>query len=479
MRRTSQIGIAVLAALLGGNVHAQQSINTSKLINVLPNATGTSGFVGYSGPVLDAGSPNFGALITDRRNYSSLKPLSGLMRPVSIGIAVQLSALPIASPASGVIFKEDPVTGAALPSSDSLGPILTERAETIGKGRFFVNYSRQQFRFDRIEGQKLGNFQTLYRGGDETNISQGGVRRTTSGATIGTQVDLRLDQNVAFFAYGLTDRIDVSVGLTAMRSSFSAQTFDARMINTGDPTKGDTCWCAQTLSFDRSLSSFDGNTNWGTAGFSQNGSLGSAYSSASGLGDTLVRVKGKVYEGGFATVAAGLDLRLPTGDAENYHGAGALGVKPFVAVSLTPRKMGAVTLAPHVNLGYQFNGDSILAGDFETGEKGKLPNQLFYSLGAQVGIKGAVTFAVDYMGMALFNSVRLKMETVSSPGNLTTGTGLALQNSKSSYSMNSMALGFKTKTIGNLVATANVLVALDSKGLRDKVVPLIGLGYTF
>lgn len=453
----------------------------NKLVSVLPQATGNGTILTFGGNPLDVvRDEGAGPLITNQANYRVLRPLSDLMRPLNIGIAVQLSALPIASPASGVIFKEDPVTGAALPSSTSLGPILTERAETIGKGRFYVGYTRQQFRFDKFEGQKIGDFNTLYRGGEQTNIVQGGVRRTTSPMTIGTQVDLRLDQNVIFLTYGLTNRLDISAAITAIQSSISAQTYDARILNTGDPTIGDTCWCAQTLSFQRSLTTFNPSAGqWGTGGFFTPGILGRSSLSSNGIGDLLLRAKGTLLEQRFATIAAGVDFRLPTGDAEDYHGAGAAGIKPFVALSVHSGRLGAVQISPHVNLGFQWNGDSILAGDPLENRKAKLPNQFTYAAGAEVGITRHFTLALDYLGTRLLDANRLFLENAASPNGRVQGTGLALAPEKSSFSMNNMAAGFKTKIAGNLIATANMLIALDDHGLRDKVIPLFGLGYTF
>src|SRR4030095_11982918 len=57
-------------------------------------------------------------------------------------------------------------------------------------------------------------------------------------------------------------------------------------------------------------------------------------------------------------IALGIDLRLPTGDERNLLGTGAPGVSPFVAWS---GNFGA--LSPHLNAGYQWNGDSILGGE--------------------------------------------------------------------------------------------------------------------
>ncbi len=77
----------------------------------------------------------------------------GLAGSLNGSIATALSVLPLASPASGVITKTDPVTGAELPSSISLGPIFTERAETIGKHKLYIGVSSQNFHFTSLNGQ--------------------------------------------------------------------------------------------------------------------------------------------------------------------------------------------------------------------------------------------------------------------------------------------------------------------------------------
>jgi len=99
----------------------------------------------------------------------------------------------------------------------------------------------------------------------------------------------------------------------------------------------------------------------------------SSSGTSSGLGDVLVRAKGSILRTENVSVALGLDVRLPTGDAADFLGSGSYGFKPFVAVSLRNHR-----IAPHVNVGYQWNGDSILAGDVRTGQKARLPRQLSY-----------------------------------------------------------------------------------------------------
>lgn len=460
---------------------------SNKLIAVIPQSAGNRPMYTFSGPdtvLIDtAGNVNAAAAsaIGNLNNYRPFTSLSALLRPLNLGIATQLSTLPIASPASGIILKEDPATGVALPSSQTLGPILTERAETIGARHFYIGFSRQTFVFDRLEGQKLNNFVTLYSGGDPTTIFQGGQRRLTAPVTFNTQVGLRLDQNIAFLTYGLTNRLDVSVGLPLVHTAVSATTFGAQIYNTGNPTTNPAgnCWCVQTFDPAKSAATF--NTDFGASGFSLNaGDLGHAQQSATGIGDIIARVKGTVLDFRHAVVALGADVRFPSGDAKNYLGAGAAGFKPFVAVSLYTGELGKISFAPHVNFGYQINGKSVLGGDPLTDTKAGLPNALSWAVGSEIGFTRNFTLVADFLGQRLMDAFRSTSLTVPGIGlNPPQAQGYLVPSQGQSFSMNNAAVGFKTKVAGNLLFTANVLFALDDNGLRDKVVPLYGLSYTF
>src|SRR5262249_17394332 len=76
-------------------------------------------------------------------------------RLVNIALTSQLTAVPLPSPASGFTYKFDPATGTFVRSTRSFGPILTDRAETIGRGRLAFGFSLQFFSFDHLDGVPL------------------------------------------------------------------------------------------------------------------------------------------------------------------------------------------------------------------------------------------------------------------------------------------------------------------------------------
>ena len=233
-----------------------------------------------------------------------------------------------------------------------------------------------------------------------------------------------------------------------------------------------------------------------------NGTLSNTYTSngsATGIGDVTFRVKGNVFRGENIQVAAILDVRAPTGDAREFLGSGATGLKPFIAIS------GRKRFSPHLNLGYQWNGSSILAGNL-TGTtvseavvsateqvvvsngpatSSRLPGQFFYSLGADYGATKSLTLVFDYLGQTLINTPRVfqvpftthaPAGSVNPPPSQTIPTVTA---GKDTIGLNSGSVGLKYNLFGQLLLTADLLFRLDNKGLRQDVTPLIALSYAF
>ena len=63
---------------------------------------------------------------------------------LNTAIATQLTLLPLASPASGFTYQFDGSTGVYTRSAETFGPVLTERAETIGRRKFYFGANFQK-----------------------------------------------------------------------------------------------------------------------------------------------------------------------------------------------------------------------------------------------------------------------------------------------------------------------------------------------
>jgi hypothetical protein len=138
-----------------------------------------------------------------------------------------------------------------------------------------------------------------------------------------------------------------------------------------------------------------------------------------------------------------------------------------------------------VNLGYQWNGSSVLAGDIslpdtDPNQKKSLPDQFFWTVGADVGIKSRVTVALDILGQRTMDAPRLISTNVTTfAGQLQPATTFQeIAQDTGSFNIVNGAAGVKVSLGHNLLATANMIVELNDGGLRDKVSPLFGLSYT-
>jgi hypothetical protein len=451
------------------------------------------------------GGANGNGNINDPSTYTTANT-SALVSALNTNIALALSVIPVESPTSGVILRKDPITGLELPVSSTLGPIFTKRAETVGKGKFYVGITHQSYHFTTFNGQSLNGSTVIYGGNDASGLTfqgaaaAGGNAAKTLPATLNLGLDVRLSQDVAFLTYGITSKFDVSVGLPMVHSAAASTAYNG-LIYSGTGLGNSTaqnCWCVNT---------FTPGTFSLAAPY-----IGQASLSKTGFGDVVIRAKGMVYERPSLVVALGLDLRLPTGDASNYLGTGATSVKPFMAVSLYSKPLAhGIVLAPHFDIGYQYSGSSILAGvqqgtqqsttiagtkvnylsyPFQT-SSASLPDIFSWAAGVEVALGRHNTLLVDFLGnqIGLANGVPtvtpFQLSNVVAPGapgqaaGSVNVNGLFADGTHTTFGQYSGAFGYKARLWGNLVATFQALVRFDHNGLRADITPLYGIGYSF
>ncbi len=200
--------------------------------------------------------------------------------------------------------------------------------------------------------------------------------------------------------------------------------------------------------------------------------LYTAFGHSSGLGDITVRLKQAIRKQPRSGIALGLDLRMPTGDERDLLGTGAAGVQPFLAWSATYGEF-----APHINVGYQWNGSSVLAGDLEAGVAEDLPDVATYAIGAVVAIHPRITVALDVLGRYIIDSPRVRLEEFHALDGRSVYPNIAFE-TDSIHELSS-AVGLKINVAGRLLLNTNLLVRLNSEGLRDKISPLVGIEYAF
>ena len=137
-------------------------------------------------------------------------------RLVNIALATQLASIPLPSPASGFTYRFDDATGTFVRSTQSFGPILTDRGETIGRGRVAFGFSYQGFTFDHLDGVPLVQVPAVFR---HDNFELGGGRLDV----IGTEnvIGASVNQFTGAVTYGITDRLDVALAVPIVRTKLS------------------------------------------------------------------------------------------------------------------------------------------------------------------------------------------------------------------------------------------------------------------
>jgi outer membrane putative beta-barrel porin/alpha-amylase len=444
--------VAALAQITGP---CGQPSNQAKVGCTLSTLYGTTGHLPvYQGGVPASGNDGFDFAINPTALNSTL--------------GTELTTLPLTAPGSGFVFQLDKATGLEVRSTQSLGPILAERGETIGRHKAFVAFTYEYFKFGSENGISLRSLHNVIQHEQDAPLEA----EDSDLVTTNDAIDLKIHEFTAFATVGLTDRIDVSAVIPFLNVRMGAYS-TATILNISQPLVHAFC-PFPTLAAPCTTQSF---TN---------------FKEATGIGDVVFRVKARVWGGERTKLAVGTDVRVPTGDDLSFRGSGTWGVRPFAALSYTKDRF-----APHVNFGFQANGDSLLAGNLSTGTTAHLPNELTYSAGTDIGITHRFTIAADWLGEHVINGFSLVQTSCSETyppsggavsstciqGGSSTGSGTTTYpldaTVTSSYNIDDLALGAKLSPFKNLLITFNGLFKLDDAGLRSTVVPLVGIGYTF
>jgi hypothetical protein len=428
---------------------------SSDLVCIVPQVYGPGGLVG-----VDNGGP---LTATEFHEVHFQASSINSFGPINSEIGVQLSQVPLASPVSGFIF-----ANGVMQEATSFGPVLADRAETLGKRRIFVGASYEYFDFDKADGVDLKSFGAVFNHELEPTICAmfpatpclGGEPIFTRDI-VATQnrIDIKVHQITMVGTYGLSDKLDVSIAVPVVDVRVG-MTSNATIFNFEPPPVNHTFAPITDNPRETYISPFN--------------AILTNSDSAFGIGD--VRLRGKYVAWRDAkeksALAVGLDLRLPTGDAYKFLGSGTWGLRPFVVYSYSAR------ISPHASAGFEGNGNSILAGSVTSQPvtKAKLPDVFTYSAGADASLRRWVGLSADYIGTSLLNASRVETSTYT---DFVGNNHENLNTFVSTVNQANISVGAKVRPIARLLITGNVLFRLNDEGLHFKPSPLIGVSYVF
>jgi hypothetical protein len=414
----------LIAALLAAAVFAPSfGARAGDLIDVIPNLYGKNG-------ITLATQTHDAHFSTD-----SLSQLNELSNGISSGINVATVG------ASTSSFTFDVQQATFVRSTNSLGPTLAERADTIGTGKINGAFTYTRVDYTRFQGKNL----------DDINLTlshefEGGA--SFEADKIDIHIDNQLSQNQMLFygKFGITSRWDVGLILpvvnTKLRvnSTATIRRFDQNdsesqrvhnfclpgNIDPGSFPPGGACAPGATVSTlnDPSRTAVSADEN------------------KTEFGDLLLQTKYNFFreEGSWIPDMAALGaIRFDTGDPKNFSGAGNTGYQGYFIAS---KRYGMFT--PNLNLGA------------EVTSSGGFTDVWRLIAGTEFTPANWVTFSADVLGQQSFN-----------------GNGV-------NDRIWSMGFGVKVNPWSTLALIGDFIIPLnEDRGLRADVIWTVGFEYTF
>ena len=418
---------------------ASSGAHAEDLRDLLARATDT---------VLDNGSGH-NAHFTLANAAENLALVNGLNQ----AIAGQLSTVPTGSSSGGFTSTVDPTTGVGSRNSTTFGPQFAERGLTIGKHRWDVGVQYLHSSFDQLNGTDITDGSLTIQLLHELE----GLDRLDpwfQGDVISSQLsyDLSIDTALVQGTFGVTDRFDVGLILPFVSADMTIGNFQTiqQLSTAGDVPP---------------LHIFTGGGLTNSVSYSQ---------SASGVGDVVLRGKYNFLDPKKGSgVALALDVRVPTGDENNFLGTGVTQAKLYGIGSWAIGKF-----APHANLGYTFSsGTSEVAGDF--------PDEIDYTVGFEAECHPRVTFALDVIGRDLLGASVPEMTPttflarVGDAGPITSNTLPQLVAHEEDLNLLEGAVGLKINPGGKWLISVGALVPISNNGLTSNLSGVVGFSYSF
>jgi hypothetical protein len=200
------LSFSILAWLLAAGIAAAQD-RPSTLSTLFDDIYGPSGLVLNSDDVQLDGT-NHAA------HFNSA--FQSEFRLMNVALTSQLTTVPLPSPASGFTYHFDAGTGTFVRTTQSFGPILADRGETIGRGKIAFGYTYQFFSFDHLDGLSLSNVPAVFT---HDNPELGGGRADV--VSTANTIEATVSQFTGALTYGLTDRVDLSIAVPVVRTRLS------------------------------------------------------------------------------------------------------------------------------------------------------------------------------------------------------------------------------------------------------------------
>ena len=311
--------------------------------------------------------------------------------------------VPLASITPAFVYRYNPNVDTFQRATNVPGPLFSERALTLGKGKWNFGVGYSYINYSDINGKPLGNLKSPGLITDIPDEEAMVVDILPTGETllqipfalsqIRTRIDLKAHLLMPAVRYGITERWEVSLALPIIHTSLrvrneAVRTVDlAARIAVGGP-EGIRILDPAGNTIDLTLPPNERDPRLFQFVKSQRPrvSLGKARDSATGVGDLTLRTKYQFWQHDLGGAAFGLNLQLPTGEARDFHGTEQTHVLPFLYFS----QIFWGRFEPHLNLGIDFNADDVDRSSF------------LYTVGGALRVGKKLGVTIDFLGRSEF-----------------------------------------------------------------------------
>jgi hypothetical protein len=359
-----------------------------------------------------------------------------LLNFVTNAIGLTIGQLPFAAATGGVTYTFE--RGVPVASAVSAGPIFADRAETLGRGRLLLGGNVSGFSFTKLRGVSLDDLLLNFPHQNVQNAAYGDPFFEHDYVEVVTNLDVSLLVTSIFFAYGLSDRMDIGISLPIVRSSLDG-TSRAEIRQMGSSPHF-----------------------FGTPADPSTSATATASGSATGIGDIAGRIKVNVAQTSQFGLSLIADVRAGTGSQEDFHGSGATTFRIFGATSA---RYGS--FSPHLNGGFL-----LTSADYAT-------NRVLGTLGFDYLLGEQVTFAAELVGSFETGDSKLLLPE---PVVFTSPTVETLELTDipdKNDNFVDASVGAKIQAGQSFRIVTNVLIPLANAGMRPTVGWTVGLERVF
>jgi hypothetical protein len=332
---------------------------------------------------------------------------------IARALLLELATLPIASSSSAFTYRFDPALGTLNRLAQSFGPFLVDRAVTTGAEQMSFGMTYRQAGYSSLDGRDLQDgtlITTANRFRDEPqafDIETLALDLTTKAVTL-------------FGSIGVTDWLDIGAAVPVVRTDLSGERVNM----------------------------------YRGASLIQARAMGTA----TGLADIALRTKAQFLGVGISGLAAGLEVRLPTGDPENLSGAGRAGLMAVLIGSF-----GRGALDAHVNAALV---------------RGGVSPQMNISAALAVAASPRVTFSAETV-IRRVQQLGEIVEVVAAHPLVAGVDTIRLASMGNNATTAALIAGVRWNVARTWLINGNVVLPTTERGLRTNVVPTISIDYAF